>query len=148
MAESTSTYPRRDERGRIARLPDLLGTALAGVVIGVVVLVVIDLLVAAIGSGTFGGANGWLALVLPAWLFVEDFRSWRDGPARWAAAGVAAAVALALGLLVAGLAASLAAGLGGDLPALAGGTIGAVTFAVAYSVIWFFGVRWLDRRTG
>jgi hypothetical protein len=144
MAESTSTYPRRDERGRIARLPDLLGTALAGVVIGVVVLVVIDLLVAAIGSGTFGGANGWLALVLPAWLFVEDFRSWRDGPARWAAAGVAVAVALALGLLATGL----AAGLGDGLPALAGGTIGAVTFAVAYSAIWFLGVRWLDRRAG
>jgi hypothetical protein len=144
MAATTSAYPRRDERGRIARLPDLLGTALAGIVLGVLVLVVFDLVVSAIGPGRFGGANGWLALVLPAWLFVEEFRSWRDGPARWAAAGVAAAVALALGLLAAGLAAGLVFG----LPALVGGAIGAVTFTVAYSVIWFFGVRWLDRRAG
>jgi hypothetical protein len=144
MAQSTSTYPRRDAQGRVARLPDLLGTVLAGVVIGVLVLVVIDLVVAGIGSGRFGGANGWLALVLPAWLFVEEFRAWRGGPARWAAAGVATAVALALGLLAAGIAGRAAA----DLPALVGGAIAAVTAAVAYSVIWFLGVRWLDRRMG
>jgi hypothetical protein len=136
---TSSAFPRRDERGHIARVTDLLGTALAGVVIGVLVLVVFDGLFHLIGSGTFGGANGWLALVLPAWLFVEEFRSW-TGPARWVAALTAAAIALAAGLLVAGIAARL------ELPALASGAAAAVTFALAYSVIWFHGVRWLDRR--
>ena len=53
---------------------------------------------------------------------------------------VAAALALAVGLLVAGLAQGF--------PALAGGGLGAFGFAITYCVVWFFGVRWLDRRAG
>jgi hypothetical protein len=120
---------------------DLLGTALAGVVIGVLVLAVFDGLFHLIGSGRFGGANGWLALVLPALFFVEEFRSWKGSPARWIAAVTAAAVGLAAGLLLAGVGART------GLPALAAGAIAAVAFTAAYSVIWFHGVRWLDRRS-
>lgn len=140
MAERTNTYPRRDSAGRVERFPDLIGTALAGVVIGVVVLLLFDLLVGLFDPGRFGEANGWLALVLPAWLFVEEFRAWAGGSARWVAGPVAAAVALMVGLLVAGLAEGF--------PALAGGGLGAFAFVLVYCVVWFFGVRWLDRRTG
>ena len=140
MTERTGTYPRRDAAGRVKGFPDLLGTALAGVVIGIVVLLLFDALFQLFGSADFGGANGWLALVLPAWLFVEEFRAWAGGPARWVAACVAAALALAVGLLVAGLAQGF--------PALAGGGLGAFGFAVTYCVVWFFGVRWLARRAG
>jgi hypothetical protein len=140
MAERTSTFPRRDAAGRVERYPDLVGTALAGVVIGVVVLLLFDVVIGLFDPGRFGEANGWLALVLPAWLFVEEFRAWNGGPARWVVAGVSAVLALAVGLVVAGLA--------DGFPALAGGALGAFAFALVYSVVWFFGVRWLDRRTG
>jgi hypothetical protein len=132
-------YPRRDDRGRIETLPDLLGVVLAGLVIGVLALVLFDWAFALLGAGDFGMANGWLALILPAWLFVEEFRAWGPGPARVLAAAGCTALAVVLGLLVSGLAA--------DLPPLASGAFGAVAAALTYAVTWFSAVRGLTRRT-
>jgi hypothetical protein len=134
-----SGFPRRDARGRIDVLPDLLGVVLAGLVIGVLALVLLDWVFALAGFGTFGRANGWLALILPAWLFVEEFRAWGPGPARVLAAATCAALGVALGLLVSGLAR--------DLPPLASGALGAAVAALSYAVTWFSAVRWLARRT-
>ncbi|GGM20975.1 hypothetical protein [Micromonospora yangpuensis] len=133
-------FPRRDADGRILTLGDLLGVSLAGVVIGVLALVLFDAAFASFGAGDFGSANGWLAIILPAWLFWDDFRAWEFGAARVVAALVAAVTGVLAGLLVAGLAAGL--------PALASGALAAAAFAVAYATIWFPGVRWLARRTG
>ncbi|MDG4790581.1 hypothetical protein O7626_32500 [Micromonospora sp. WMMD1102] len=132
-------FPRRDDQGRIMVLADLLGVALVGVVVGMLALLVFDFGFSLLGLGEFGRASGWLALVLPAWIFVEEFRAWRFGPARVAAALVAAAVGIAAGLLAAGLAAST--------PPLVSGGLGAAVFAIAYALVWFVGVRWLAGRT-
>ncbi|MFY1635547.1 hypothetical protein ACN27F_20110 [Solwaraspora sp. WMMB335] len=142
MTQSRSdSLPRRDAAGRIVVLADLLGVVLAGLVIGLLVLLLFDGVFTLIGSGgRLGQSNGWLAVILPAWLFTDDFRAWRGGSARFVAAAVAAGVAVTSGLLAAGLAA--------DLPPLAGGGIGAGVFSLVYAAVWFHGVRWLDRRSG
>ncbi|MGC5051147.1 hypothetical protein ACLQ2S_06820 [Micromonospora sp. DT48] len=140
MTEQQSTFPRRDAEGRIRTLGDLMGIALAGVVIGLLVLAIFDGAFAWFGAGEFGQANGWLAVILPAWLFWEDFRAWGFGAPRVVAGLVAVATAVVSGLLVAGAAAGL--------PALLSGVFAATTFTVVYAVIWFPGVRWLANRTG
>jgi hypothetical protein len=136
----TAAFPRRDPHGRIARPGDLLGLVAAGLVAGFVIMAVLDLVLSLLGLGEFGRASGWLALVLPGWLFVEEFRAWPNGPARVAAALVGAAVAVTAGLLAAGLASAA--------PPLLSGAVGAVACAVLYALIWFHGVRWLAHRTG
>ncbi|MFC3503790.1 hypothetical protein ACFOOK_22865 [Micromonospora krabiensis] len=138
--QQQSGFPRRDAEGRIRALGDLLGVSLAGWVIGVVALVLFDWAFASFGAGEFGRANGWLAVILPAWLLWEDFRAWEFGAARVVAGLLAAAVGVVTGLLVAGAAAGL--------PGLVSGALAAATFTVAYAVVWFPGVRWLARRTG
>ncbi|GIJ26559.1 hypothetical protein Vqi01_17210 [Micromonospora qiuiae] len=140
MSEQQSAFPRRDADGRIRALGDLLGVGLAGVVIGLLVLVLFDAVFASFGAGDVGQANGWLAVILPAWLFLEDFRAWEFGAARVVAALVALAVAGVSGLALAGLTAGL--------PPLLSGGVAAATFTVVYAMIWFPGVRWLVRRTG
>ncbi|MGY3515182.1 MULTISPECIES: hypothetical protein [Micromonospora] len=133
-------FPRRDADGRIVALGDLLGISLAGLVIGLLALLLFDWGFATVGAGDFGRANGWLAIILPAWLYWEDFRAWEFGAARVVAALVAAGLAVVGGLVVAGLA--------DGLPPLLGGGLGAAAFTVVYAVVWFTGVHWLARRTG
>ncbi|GAB3818323.1 hypothetical protein [Micromonospora zhanjiangensis] len=133
-------FPRRDDEGRIAALPDLVGVSLAGVVVGILALVVFDWAFALVGAGHFGRANGWLAVILPIWLFVDDFRAWSFGAARVVAAALAAAAGVLAGLLTAGAA--------NALPPLGSGSLAAAVFALVYAVIWFPVVRWLARRTG
>ncbi|SDZ36636.1 hypothetical protein SAMN05444365_111107 [Micromonospora pattaloongensis] len=140
MTEAKSdSFPRRDADGRVVALPDLLGVTLAGLVIGLAVLAVFDAGLSVVGAGRFGDANGWLAVILPVWLFAEEFRAWRIGPARIAVALVAAAVAIAAGLL--------GAGLTNGLPPLAAGGVGATVFSLVYALVWFHGVRWLAQRS-
>ena len=79
-------------------------------------------------------------MILPAWLFWDDFRAWDFGAARVVAALSAALLAVFAGLLVAGLA-------GGLAPLFTGG-LAALAFALGYAVLWFQGVHWLARRTG
>jgi hypothetical protein len=140
MGDGTDGDTRRDARGRLVRSVDLLGLTLAGYAVGMAALVLFDGVLAVIGIGDFGRANGWLAVILPGWLFVEEFRAWGYGPARVVAALVAAVVGVALGLLAAGVTA--------DLPALAAGGLGALVTSLAYALVWFYGVRWLSRGTG
>jgi hypothetical protein len=140
MSEVESRFPRRDADGRIVNLADLLGVTLAGLVVGVLALILFDLALALIGARQFGRANGWLAVILPVWLFVEEFRAWPSGPARIVAAFVATAVGVTAGLLAAGLARAV--------PPLWSGAFAAAVFALVYAVIWMFGVRWLARRAG
>jgi hypothetical protein len=119
---------------------DLLGRTLAALVAGIVIMVLLDLVLSVVGLGRFGHSSGWLALVLPGWLFLEEFRARPAGPARIAAALVGAAVAVAAGLL--------AAGVSSAAPPLVSGAVGAVVSAVGYALIWHHGGRWLARRTG
>ncbi|MFG1713294.1 hypothetical protein [Micromonospora sp. NPDC049203] len=138
--EQQRAFPRRDAEGRILTLGDLLGVTLAGLVIGVLALLVFEFAFATVGDSGFGGTNGWLAVILPLWLFWDEFRAWEFGAARV----VAALAGIALGVL-AGL---LAAGLASGLPALFTGALAAAVFTVVYATVWFHGVHWLARRTG
>lgn len=140
MTEAQSGFPRRDADGRILAVTDLLGLALAGLVIGVLALIVFDGAFALLDMGDFGRASGWLAMILPAWTFVEEFRAWPGGPARVAAALVGAAIAVTLGLLVAGLIS--------ESGPLWSGAAAATAFTLSYALIWFYGVRWLAHRVG
>lgn len=133
-------YPHRDEQGRLVGLVDLLGIALAGLVLGVAALLLVEGVLALVGVGRFGQANGWLAAILPVWLFAEEFRAWRGVPGRLACGLVGAAVAIALG--------ALAQGLLQDLPPAVTGAVGAAVAVLGYALIWFYGIRWLGGRTG
>src|SRR5690606_5999280 len=98
----------RDARGRVTSLGALLGFTLAGLVTGVAALVVIDAVTALLGRGDFGHANGWLAVVLPVWLFIlEELRAWRGVTGRLVLAGSGLLVGLALGLVAANAVAEL-----------------------------------------
>jgi hypothetical protein len=137
-------FPPRDANRRILYARDLLGVVLAGVVAGVVVLLLFDAIFALLGLGDFGRVNGWLAAVLPAMLLIEEFRAWHGVRGRLLVAAAAAAVGAGAGLGAAGL----ADGLPGDLPALATGAVGAATLAVVYALLWYYGIRAAGGRTG
>ena len=117
-------------------MPDLLGVALAGLVIGIAGLGLFDGVLAFLGVAEFGRANGWLAVILPVWLFAEEFRAWRNGTRVRRRAG--------------------RRGCGDHLraarrwsrqrvPPLASGGVAATVFTFGYALIWFHGVRWLAR---
>ncbi|WP_412541440.1 hypothetical protein R8Z50_02225 [Longispora sp. K20-0274] len=107
-------------------------------VLSLVAVLVIDLVAVAFGAG-FGRSSGWLAIVLPAWLFVEEYRAWRV-PGRIMIA--------ALGILLGFLAGTGAAFLANYLPPLFSGGVGAAVTTLVYASFWFFGIRLLARRTG
>jgi hypothetical protein len=135
-----ASYPPRDANGRVGTLPNILGGVVFGIVICMIVLVVIDGLFTLLGVGKFGTISGWLAGILPVWMFIEDFRAWKGVPGR-------IAVALAAGVL--GLIAGIA--LSGTLTGLRPAFDGGISVAVAcliYAVIWFFGIRYLASRLG
>jgi hypothetical protein len=116
----------------------MLGQVVLGLLIGLAALVVIDLIFALLGLGTFGHASGWLAAILPVWLFAEELRAWSGVALRFVLAFVAAAVGLVLGSVVGGAASSL--------PPLGVGAIGAAVATLSYTMLWYFGVRWLSHR--
>lgn len=138
MAETESAgFPRRDSHGRLVALPDLLGVTLAGFVVGLAVLALFDGMLAFLGVAEFGRGNGWLSVILPVWLFAEEFRAWRIGPGRIVVALVAAGVGITAGLLAAGLTAGL--------PSMVSGGLAAAVFTLGYGLVWFHGVRWVSR---
>jgi hypothetical protein len=140
MARAQGRFPRRDDDGRVVGLADLLALAVAGLLTGAVVLVVVDGAGALVGWGEFGQASGWLALILPAWLFIiEELRAWRGVPGALALAGSGGLLAVALGLLTAGVTPG---------PPLVSSGGGAAVATVVYAVYWYQGIRWLDRREG
>lgn len=117
-----------------------MGVALAGLVCGIVVLLIFEAITMLARLSRFGDANGWLVLVLPAWLFIEDFRVAPYGASRVVVALLGGGFGLAVGLTAAGLAAAL--------PPLASGIVGAATLMVVYALVWFYGLRWLRHRVG
>ena len=132
--------PRRDERRRVVALVDLLAVTFAGTVIGAVVVVALDGAYALLGLGRFGSGSGWLAGILPVWLFGEEVRAWKGVRGR-------AAVALLAGVL--GLAVAFGVNAAtGYLPRLAGGVVAILAGSLLYAVIWYFGIRWLARQVG
>src|SRR4051794_36799773 len=115
MTETKSERrPRRDANGRLATAGDLVGTALAGLVAGVAVLLVIEAVLAATRLSDFGDANGWIVVILPVWLFTEEFRAAGYGAYRIIVAVLGAGFGVAVGLSFAGLAAH-------EFPALVSG---------------------------
>ena len=143
MTETKSERrPRRDPSGRLATVGDLLGTALAGLVIGAVLLLGFEAIVALFRASDFGHTSGWLALILPLWLFTEEFRAAHAaGPNRFVVAVLAAGFGVAVGLSLVGLVAP-------TFPRLVSGLVGAGSFTVVYCLVWFYGLRWLGHRAG
>lgn len=133
--------PRRDPNGRLATIGDLLGAALAGLVIDVVLLLIFESVIALTRLSEFGHTSGWLALILPLWLFTEEFRAASYGAHRVVVAILAGGFGVVAGMTVAGLAAV-------DFPALVSGFAGAAAGTVAYCLVWFYGLRWLNHRAG
>jgi hypothetical protein len=136
---SETTFPRRDADGRVVRLPELLVSIIAGLVLGGVALLVIDGVSALVGMGRFGQLSGWLAGILPVWLFVEEFRAWRAIVSRVGMALLCGMLALVIG--VAG-----AIMVGDVLPPLGSGAVGVTISAVLYGTLWYVGIRWLAER--
>src|SRR4051812_28984662 len=103
-AEAPS-FPRRDADGRFATIVDLLGVVLAGLVVGVVILLAFEAAVVLLQLDTFGHASGWLVIILPVWVFVEEFRAAAPaGALRWLIAALAAGFGVTAGMIGAGLA--------------------------------------------
>jgi ABC-type phosphate transport system permease subunit len=134
-----TTFPRRDRDGRVLRLTELLASVAAGLVLGLVVLVVVDGLTAVFGFGRFGEISGWLAGVLPVWLFVEEYKAWRAVPTRIVLALVAVVFATPMAL-------AAAAAVQNVLPPLGSGTVGIALGALVYAVLWYVGIRRLAER--
>lgn len=142
MTETESARrPRRDADGRLATLSDLLGVALAGLVCGLVVLLVFEGVMTLVRLSEFGGASGWLGLILPVWLFTEEFRAAGPGAHRFVVALLGIGFGVAVGMTLAGLAA-------GAFPPLVSGAAGALGLTVVYCAVWFHGLRWLGHRAG
>jgi hypothetical protein len=140
MAERRDAFPRRDEGGRVVGLVDLLALTIAALLTGFAILLLLDIAGSLVGWGEFGEASGWLALILPAWLFlIEELRAWRDVRARHVVVISGALLGIALGLLLAGVTPG---------PPLISSGVGAAAGALAYAVYWYHGIRWLARREG
>jgi hypothetical protein len=142
MTETKSERrPRRDPSGRLATIGDLLGTALAGLVIGVVLLLIFESILALTRVASFGNTSGWIIMILPLWLFTEEFRAAGWGAYRIVVAALAAGFGVAAGMTMAGVVAPL-------FPALVSGFTGAAACTLVYCLIWFYGLRWLSHRAG
>ena len=142
MAETKSERrPRRDADGRLVTVGDLLGVALAGLVTGIVVLLAFEGIMALARAFDFGSSSGWLALILPVWLFTEEFRAAGYGAYRIVVAALAAGFGIAAGMTLAGLASA-------TFPPLVSGAVGALGLTVVYCLVWFYGLRWLSHRAG
>jgi hypothetical protein len=139
-SSATQVFPRRDSAGRVKSLGELVVAAALGTLVGLVALAVIDGILALIGIGTFGGASGWLAAILPALLLFDDLRAWRGHGVRFLVAPVAAGVAIGVGLIAAAAVRTL--------PPMVSGAVGAVVAALVYCPVWFLGIRWLTGHHG
>ncbi|MEV6305069.1 hypothetical protein AB0M02_37045 [Actinoplanes sp. NPDC051861] len=132
---------RRDPGGRLATIGDLLGAAFAGLAAGLAVLLVFEAIVSLAGISTFGDTNGWLAVILPVWLFTEEYRAEGFGAHRAIVTVLGAGFGVAAGMTAAGL-------IAGFVPSLVSGAAGAATGTVVYCLVWFYGLRWLRHRSG
>lgn len=135
----TLTFPRRDRAGRVISVLELTTAGLLGVLVALVALAVIDGVTALLGLGDFGGASGWLTVILPALVFFDDIRAWAGHAVRFLVAIVGAAVGIALGLVVASQASIW--------PPIVSGALGAAVAVLFYCPIWYVGVRWLTHES-
>lgn len=137
--QATQRFPHRDDAGRIVSLVEMLLFVLIMLAVGVAMLAAIDAVFWLLDFGAFGQISGWISALLAMFVFLDDFRAWKDYRVRW----VVGAVALILGA-VAGL------GLGGLMPEfwapLFHGAIGAAVFVLIYTVLWFVGMRLLGDK--
>jgi hypothetical protein len=117
---------------RLTRLTDLVGQCLAGLVISLAGILVIDGFYALLGFGKFGEISGWLAMIFPIILLVQQFSLARGERGRLLVAIIGALAAAGLGLS--------AAGLFERLPAIASGAIGALVATLVYATIWHVGL--------
>ncbi|HEU0238029.1 MAG TPA: hypothetical protein VFR11_01950 [Micromonosporaceae bacterium] len=131
-------FPPRDAHGRVASASEMAGAVVLLVALGTVLLIIVDGIGAAAGRGAFGHLPGWPAAILAVWMFIEDFRAWRIGPARAGVALVSAALGALGGVLVASLV--------GVLAPLWQGALGALVACLIYAMVWFFGIRALSDR--
>jgi hypothetical protein len=138
-ARPTLKFPHKDADGRVDSLLDLLVGVVMWLVVALLLLLVIEAIAWALGQG-FGGTSGWIAGLLAVWMFAEEFRAWRPVPARGPLALVSALVGGTMGFATAGLISAL--------PKLVSGFVGVAVAALAYAILWYFGVRWLARRSG
>ncbi|WP_436524730.1 hypothetical protein [Actinoplanes sp. HUAS TT8] len=141
MTQQRSTGGLRRNSGPVATVGDLLGAAFAGLVVGIAVVLVLEGILALSGVAGFGQTNGWLIVILPVWLFVEQFRAEGFGADRVMAAVLGIGFGAAAGMTIAGLVAPYT-------PPLVSGGAGAVTATVVYCFVWFYGLRWLRQRSG
>lgn len=135
-----ASFPPRDPRGRIARLPEIIGGAMFGVVLTMIVLIVIDGLFTLLGVGKFGSISGWLAGIMTVWMFIEEFRAWKGVPGRAVITLLGVIVGLGLGVLISSRLEAL--------PAIFNGAISVTLSVLVYAVLWFFGIRYLSDRFG
>jgi len=117
---------------RLTRLTDLIGQCLAGLVISLAGVVIIDGLYALLGYGEFGEINGWLVMIFPIIIFVQQFSLAKDERGRLPVAIIGALAAAGLGLG--------AAGVFERLPAIASGAIGALVATLVYATVWHVGL--------
>jgi hypothetical protein len=126
------------EAKRVTRLTDLIGQCLAGLLISFVGILVIDGVYALLGFGRFGGISGWLGLIFPIIIFVQQFSLAKGERGRVPVAIIGVLVAAALGLF--------AAGVFGGLPPIASGAIGALVATLAYATVWQVGLTFTAGR--
>jgi hypothetical protein len=125
------------EAKRLTRLTDLIGQCLAGLVISLAGILIIDGVYALLGFGDFGTISGWLALIFPILILVQQFSAARGEPGRVPVAIIGVLVAAGLGLS--------AAGIFSWLPPIGSGAIGALVATLAYAAIWHVGLAFAAR---
>lgn len=124
---------------RLNRLTDLLGQSLAGFVISLVFVALIDGIAVLLSGSRFGQTSGWLALVFPVIIFVQQFS---------AAQGERGRILVAVGGVVLALGTGLtAAAVFAFLPPMASGAIGALVTILVYITVWHVGLTLASRST-
>jgi hypothetical protein len=135
------SFPRRDANGRVISVSEMIIAVVAWVAAVTVVIIGVDGIASAAGRSAFGHISGWPAAILAVWLFIEDFRAWRIGPARFGVALVAAALGALGGTVLVSVLDSV--------PPLFAGALGALLACLIYATVWFYGIRLMaDRTTG
>ena len=117
---------------RINRLTDLLAQVLAGFIISMVGVLIMDGFFALVGLGTFGDLNGWLALIFPFIVFTGQVSAAKGERGRLPITIIGALAGLALG--------TIAAGAASRLPPIGSGAVGALVAAVVFATIWHVGL--------
>lgn len=117
---------------RLTRLTDLLGQCLAGLVISLAGVLIIDGIYALLGYGEFGQISGWLAMIFPILIFVQQFSLAKGARGRLIVTLVGIIATAGLGLS--------AAGVFSNLPPIGSGAIGALVATLVYAAVWHVGL--------